>query len=139
HQNFAFDYQRRHGDRFTEVDIAKLGLPQFLTCSGVESNRVVVKRIEEDFSVRIYRPAVYYITAGNALRRQVRLGLVGLLEGTTRFREVERIKQVGERGDEIHRVLYDDRRRLVSVKHTGREGPCQFQISHVAGLDLIKT
>jgi len=50
--------------------------------------------------------------------------------------EVERVQDVGVRGDDVHRVIDDERLSLVAAKHAGRKRPRDTQVLRVRRRDL---
>ena len=55
-------------------------------------------------------------------------------ERLTRLREVERVRDVRVRRDEVHRVVDDERLSLVSAQHAGRESPRGAKFFAFAGV-----
>jgi hypothetical protein len=72
-QNFSFHNHRRHGDGLPLIDLAELGVPEFLPGICIHRDRVVVERVEEYLAVVVSKPARDNVAAGDALRRKISL------------------------------------------------------------------
>ncbi len=55
-----------------------------------------------------------------------------------RLGQIESIRAIGKRRDDIHRVAEHERRTLVAVERAIREGPRDFQPRYVAVVDLVE-
>ena len=137
-QHLVLDDERRHRDRLALVHVAQLGDPLLFAARGVECDGAVVERVEEDRAVRVDDAAVDDVAAGDALGRGQRLRLVLPFHRRAVLRQVERVHVVRPRRDDVHRVVDDDRRRLVPVEHARREGGLHGELPHVLRSDLIE-
>ena len=137
-QDFALHHQRRHGDGLADMDVAEFSLPDLLAGLGVNRDRVAVEGIVEEPAIGKYRAAIDHIAAGNALRRCFRLRLVLPFERRPWLGQVKRIKDVGIRRDDIHRVVHDERRGLLTLVYPDREGKRDLQLADVLRVDFVQ-
>src|SRR6202047_3096410 len=82
--------------------------------------------------------AIDDVTASNALARDGRVRLVLPFEGRSGLFQVEGEQNIRVRGDDIHRVVDDERGCLLPAVDTGRKGELDAQIGDVAAIDLIE-
>src|SRR4029450_9796251 len=74
-QDAILHHQRRHGARLADADVAGAIAPDFLPARGVEPDRLVVERVQEDLAIRVREAAVDDVAAGDALGEGLRLRL----------------------------------------------------------------
>ena len=96
-----------------------------LPVAGVERDRVVVERVEEDLAVGVGDAAVDDVAARDPLRRELGLRNVGPFQlagrGIERKHLVRIRRSIGP--DHIQCVVDDERRCFLSAIHADREGP----------------
>ena len=137
-QHLPLGDQGRHGDGLALVDVAELGVPELAAGGGVERDRAVVERVEEEPAVVEHAAAVDHVAAGDTLRGGGRLRLVHPLQRRAGLGEVERVDVVRVGRDDVHRLTVDDRGRLVAAVDAGREGEGDLEVLRVAGVDLVE-
>src|SRR5204862_737647 len=67
-----------------------------------------------------------------------RRGLEGSLRGCARFCQVERVQEIRERRDDVHRVVDDERRRFLSAIYAERESEGDTQRGGIRRIDLTE-
>jgi hypothetical protein len=137
-EHAILDDLRRHRHRLATFNLAERRVPELPPRLGVERNGVVIERIEEELAPVVGGAAIDHITAGHALRRGHRFGLVLPLDGRPGLREIEREDDVRKRGDDVHHAVDHQRRRFVAPGEPSRERPGEPQLGDIRGLDLIE-
>ncbi|MGY2937866.1 hypothetical protein ACVWZ6_007468 [Bradyrhizobium sp. GM6.1] len=139
-EHLALDHDGSHRDGLALVDLPELRMPQLLAGLGVDRDRVVIKRVEEDLAVVEGESAIDHVAAGNARGCRFRLWRVGPFQFTARGIECEHTVGVGAgiRADHIHGAIDHERRRLLAAIGTDRERPCKLQPRCIGRVDLIK-
>lgn len=54
-----------------ELDVPQPDAPEFLARPGIDGECLVVERVEKDAAVRVHRPAVHQVAAGDSLRARI--------------------------------------------------------------------
>ena len=138
--DLAVHDERGHGDGLALVDVAELGVPEFLAGLGVERDGIVVQRVEKYLAVVVGEPAVDHVAAGDADGGQIWLRRIGPLQ--VAGRRVEREDLVRMRPDvrphHVQRAVDDERRGFLAAVGADREGPGDMQVLDVLAVDLIE-
>ena len=117
--DFAFHHYRRHRDRLATGEITHLRAPYLIAGRRINGDGVPVQQIVEDLSVGVRGAAIYHVAARSADRLLGVLGTELPLEWLSGLREVDRVRDVGIRRDDVHRVANDERLPFVSAQHPG--------------------
>ena len=135
HDDFPFHHYRRHRDRLAAGEITHLRAPYLIAGDRVDRDGVPVEQIIEDPSVGVRGTAIHHVAAGSA---DCLLGVVRTelpLERLPGLRKVDRVRDVGIRRDDVHRVAHDQWLALVSAQHSGRECPGYVEVRGVLRSD----
>jgi hypothetical protein len=114
-------------------------IPDFLAGGRVDGDRVIVERVDDDFAVCVRFAAIDDVTARDALRGGIWFRLINPFGRSAGLLQVERIEDVGEGRNEVHRVADDERRRFVSCGNACGECRRRFQLVDVRQIDFIET
>src|SRR5215510_192635 len=115
HEHFIFHHQWCHGNSLTAIDVTQLRLPYLLTGVGIDSNCAIIQSVVEDLAVGIGCPTGHQITAGYSLGGSHWLRLIAPFHWPPGLGQVEGREDVRVRGDDVHRVVDDERGSLVST------------------------
>ena len=110
----------------------------FLAGLRVDRDRVSVERVVEEPAVGKDRAAIDHVATGNALRGRFGLRFVLPFERRAWLCEVERVKDVGIRRDDKHRVVHDERRSLLALVDADREGEGDLKLADILRVDLAQ-
>ena len=136
--DFVLHDDRRHRDRLAAIHVAHLHPPQLRARRRVDRDRVTVEQVVDDLPVRVRRAAIHDVAARDANRRLRILRAVLPLERKARLREIQRVRHVRIRRDDVHRVVDDERLAFVSAQHAGGDGPCDLQILRIRRGDVTQ-
>src|SRR4029078_4303626 len=135
-EHFPFHHEGRHGDRLADVDVTDLGVPHRFSRRSVESDGVIVEGVEKQSTLIEHQPAIHDITAGDSLRRELRLWIVLPFDGESGLGEIERKDDVGKWRDDIHRAADNEGRRFMPLRYSGGERGDRAQVFYIGGIDL---
>ena len=104
---------------------------------GVDGDRVAVERVEDRRGRRQYAaPRLTTSQQATPCAAGSGLGSNFQFSGRARLGEVQRVEDVRERRDDVHRVAHDQRRRFLAALDAQRERERDLQATDVAGVDL---
>ena len=132
------DHHRRHGRGLADLDVSDRGSPNFFAGVRVDRNRVVVERVVNDLAVSKARAAIDDVATGDPHRAIIRIGMKNPFLGKSGFRKIERNQVIGKGGNNIQRIIYDQRLAFVAVRYARRGGRHDMKILNVARVDLIE-
>ena len=121
----------RHGDRLAAGEIAHLRSPDLSPARCVDSNRVSVEQVVEDFAVSVGSATIHDITARSSNRLLRIRGTEFPFQRLAHLCQIDRVRDIRIRRHDVHRVADDERLSLVSTQHTGRECPHHAQVCGV--------
>lgn len=130
--------ERCHRGRRAILDVGGLRAPHLLACRGVDSDGVIVERIVDQLPVGQRPSANDDVAARLPHRDRRRIRIVLPFDRRAGLREVERVRGVGVRSDDVHRVPRDQRRPLVPMRLSVGETPRDAQLRCIARVDLVE-
>ena len=134
--DFVLHHQRRHCQAFTEIDIGDLSPPHGFARVGIDRNRLTVESVDDDLSISEHGAAVHNVAARNALGCCSWCGLEGPLRRRAGFGEVERVHEIWVRRHDVHRVVNNERCRLLAPVDAQRESRSNTQRTDVGRVNL---
>ena len=105
---------------------------------GVERDDLAVQRVHQDLALGVVGAAMHEVAARHGHGAVILLRRVLPLDRRALLGEVEGKHVIRVRGDDVHRVVDDERLALVAPERPGGEGPDLLELRDVRGVDLVQ-